>query len=418
MPQTIADRAALSKSSRPGFYYGYVIVAAGFIIWFTVWGIHQSFGVFLKPLLEEFTWDRADVVLAYSIVGLIQACLNIFMGWLTDRLGPRFVITVFGSLAGIAYLLLSRITELWQFQLIFSLTAITNSATMIALMATIARWFIKKQAFMTSIVQAGVGLGGFFFAPLTAWLVVTYGWRPAYAVLGIIALSAIIIPGLLFRRDPREIGRLPDGETMSTGAETRQRIARTQVGGLSLRQAIRTRPFWVLVAIFFAFGFCRSTFLPHIAAYVQDAGFTLTDGANVIAILTVSSILGRLSMGRVGSRAAFVAAFALTTLSLVWGMYTRQIWGLYLFAFAFGIGWGAQAVLRFTAAAQTFGLASIGLLLGALTFAESLASAGGSYFAGWAFDITGSYDPAFISGIAISLAGVVLTWRLKTAPIP
>ena len=406
--------AISARPSPRGLYSGYVVVAAGFCVWFITWGIYQSFGIFFKPLVEEFGWSRADTVFAFSLVSLVQACLTIVMGWLTDRLGPRVVITVFGSTLGISYLLLSRITELWQFQVFFALGAVGSATATIPVMATIARWFVKKRAFMTSIVQSGGGLGGFVFAPFSAWLAVTYGWRTSYAILGVIALAAIVISGLLIRRDPREVGWLPDGEARA--AQTKKQNAGIQVSGPSLRQAVHTPLFWVLGGIFFVFGFCRSTFLPHLAAYVQDVGFSLADGAKVIAILTVSSILGRLSMGWAGNKTAFMVAFALTALSLVWGMLTRQLWGLYLFAFVFGVGWGAQAVLRFTMVAETFGLGSIGLLMGVLAFAESVPSAAGSYFAGWVFDITGSYRPAFIAGIIISLGGVALTFLLKKGP--
>lgn len=408
--------AVLTRSTGRGFYYGYVVVAAGFCVWFITWGIYQSFGIFFKPLLQEFGWSRANTVLAFSLVSIVQAFLTIVMGWLTDRLGPRVVITVFGSFLGIAYLLLSQITALWQFQMFYALTAVGTSTAAIPVMATIARWFIKKRALMTGIVQSGGGVGGFIFAPFSGWLVMTYGWRSSYTILGIIALAGIIISGLLIRRDPRDSGWLPDGETRATGREDRKQGIRIQVTGLSLKQVVRMPLFWTIVGVYFSFGFCRSTFLPHIAAYVQDIGFSLADGANIVAVLTVSSILGRLSMGQTSNKAAFTMAFAVTTFALVWGMLTRQLWGLYLFALVFGVGWGAQAVLRFVMAAETFGLGSVGLLMGALGFAESTAAATGSYFAGWAFDITGSYQPAFIAGIAVSLGGVVLTYLLRKAP--
>ena len=406
-------------SARPsprGSYYGYVVVAAGFCVWFITWGMYQSFGIFFKPLVEEFRWSRADTVFAFSLVSVVHACLNIVMGWLTDRLGPRVVVTVFGSTLGISYLLLSRITELWQFQVFFALAAVGNASSTIPVMATIARLFVRKRAFMTSIVQSGVGLGGFVFAPLSAWLAVTYGWRSSYAVLGVIALVAIVISGFLIRREPLEVGWLPDGEAGAAQPEARKQDAGIQVSGLSLRQAVHAPLFWVLGGIFFAFGFCRSTFLPHMAAHVQDLGFSLVDGAKVVAILTVSSILGRLGMGWAGNKTAFMVAFALTALSLAWGMFTRQLWGLYLFAFVFGVAWGAQAVLRFTMVAETFGLRSIGLLMGVLAFVESIAAATGSYLAGWVFDITGSYRPAFITGIIISLGAVGLAFLLKKGP--
>ncbi len=404
----------VKKPARRELFYGYVIVAAGFWIWLIAYGTYQSFGIFFKPLIAEFGWSRADTVMAFSLVSIVQALLAMVMGWLTDRLGPRIVITVLGSCLGIAYLLMSRLTSLWEFHAYYTLAAVGLSTASVPVMATLARWYIKKRSLMTGIVQAGVGVGGFIFAPLAAWLAVNYGWRQSYFGLGIITLISIFVCGLLMKRDPRHSKWLPDGEVAPPEAGLTEKGHGIQTAGLSLRQALHMRQYWIIIGIFFSFGFCRSTFLPHVAAYIQDIGFSLADGANVVAVLTVSSILGRLSMGRMGSRAAFSMAFGVTSAALAWGMLTRGLWGLYLFAFAFGVGWGAQAVLRWVLAAETFGLGSLGLLMGTLGFAESGAAAAGSYFAGWAFDVTGSYQPAFIAGIIISLTAVFLTRTLKS----
>ena len=128
-----------------GFFYGYVIAAAGFTVWVVAWGIAQSFGIFFKPLLSEFGWNRAETVLAYSLVSVVQAFLGIIMGGLTDRLGPRTVIAVFGAFLGISYLMLSRINALWQFQSYYALAAIGLSTATIPVMVTIARWWIKRR---------------------------------------------------------------------------------------------------------------------------------------------------------------------------------------------------------------------------------------------------------------------------------
>ena len=158
--------------------------------------------------------------------------------------------------------------------------------------------------------------------------------------------------------------------------------------------------------------------MAHTAAHVQDIGFSLSDAANIIAVISVSSISGRIGMGRVadriGVRSAFMISYAATGVALAWGLMSTDLWGLYLFAFIFGFGWGAQAVLRFAITTDTFGLASIGLLMGILGIAEAVASALGSYYAGHIFDIIGSYRPAFWMGIVISIMGIALAGLLKT----
>jgi MFS family permease len=272
---------------------------------------------------------------------------------------------------------------------------------------------------MIGIVQAGNGIGGFIFPPLVGWLILTYGWRSAYTVLGIITFIGILIAGFCLRRDPRDIGQLPDGASVETVPEVKQLNPSFQAVGISLHKALHMKQFWVIAGLFSCFGFCRQAFPTHLAAHVQDLGFSLTDGANVLAVLIGSSMFSRVGMGRVadivGNRPAFMISFAATALSLIWGMVTKDLWGLYLFAFVFGFGWGNQAVLRFALISEVFGLTSLGLIMGALGIAEQVAASFGSYIAGYIFDAVGDYQPVFWIGIGISIMGILLAWRLKPA---
>ena len=396
------------------FFYGYIIVAAGFFVWLVSSGVNQSFGVFYKPLMDEFGWSRAETVSAFSIGALVQATVAIAAGWLTDKLGPRIVVTILGSFIGISYLLLSQVNSLWQFILITALvSSIGMSSTNAPIMSTIARWFSSKRGTMIAIVQSGVGIGGFLIAPFAGWLIISFGWRSAYSVLGIISLAVIVISGFFLKRAPRSPEQLSEGISEKSTTSDKKPELETQASGFTLREAVRKRSFWVVLGIYFTFGFCRSTFLPHIAPHVQDLGFSLADGANIIAALTISSILGRFWLGWFGNRLAFMASFLVTTIALFWALFATELWGLYLFAIVFGFGWGAQAVLRYTVAIETVGLVSIGLLMGIWGFAEAGASAIGSYMAGYLFDIYGNYQAAFIIGIPVSIAGMVLSAFIK-----
>ena len=413
----------LRTSGEKRFFYGYIVAAAGFAIWLIGWGTYTPcFSVFFKPLLAEFGWSRAETSLAYSLSFLVQAGLAIMMGWLTDRLGPRIVMTVLGSFLGVSYLLMSQVSALWQFQINYALVGGIGISTLtVPVMVTVSRWFIKKRALMIGIVQAGNGVGGFIFPPFAGWLILAYGWRSAYAVFGIIALAGMIIAGFFLRRDPRDVGQLPDGERALMAVEEKRSNPGLRESGVSLREAIHTRPFWMIAGIYCSFGFCRATFLAHIPAHVQDLGFSLADGANILAVITGSSMFSRIGMGRVadriGNRKGFMISFAVTTISLLWGLAAHDLWKLYLFAFLFGVGWGNQAVLRFSLTSEVFGIASLGLVMGILGVAESVAATFGSYFAGYIFDVFGSYRLVFWLGVGISSIGILLAWLLRPAKV-
>jgi len=408
----------MAAPGQSRFFYGHVITAAGFFIWLIGWGsFTPSFSVFLKPLIAEFGWSRADASLAYSLSFLSQAGFAVIMGWLTDRLGPRLVITLLGSCLGLCYLLLSQVTALWQFQAIYALLGGLGMSTLsVPVMVTVSRWFVKKRAFTIGIVQAGMGIGGLIFPPLAGYLILAYGWRDAYIVYGLINLVGIFVAGCALRRDPSVMGEVPDGRE-NLGEASHGQAAGVRPASLSLRKAFCASQFWIIAGLYAVFGFCRSTYVSHVPAHVQDLGFSLVDGANVLAVVWGASMFGRVGMGRIadrlGNRQTFIVSFLMTTASLFLVLVGKELWIIYLFALIFGVAWGNQAVLRFSVASEVFGVASLGLIVGILGVAESCAATVGSYIAGYIFDITGTYASAFWMGIVLSAGAAVLAGLLK-----
>jgi len=405
-------------TSHPRFFYGYIVAGAGFTTWFIGWGAYAiCFGVFFKPLIAEFHWTRAETALAHSASLLVQAGLGIVMGWLTDRLGPRFVVAFFGSFLGWSFLLMSQMNALWQFIVFYGVVGgIGASVLNIPIMATVSRWFVRRRGLMTGIVQAGVGIGGFLIAPLAGRLIILYGWRTASIILGTGTAALMILSGLLLVRAPGDMGLFPDGIRPEMTAGSRASEKASQPSGAFIGGMFRTAPFWMLAMVFASFGYFRSTFSAHTAAHVQDMGFSLSDAAHIVAMISLGSILGRIGMGRVadiiGTRRTLIISFALTALIILWLMGSSRMWALYVFGMVYGFGWGAVAVLRFAITAEVFGLGSVGLIMGILGFSESLAATFSSYFGGVLFDRSGNYDIAFIVCIAACLLGVTISWRL------
>ena len=137
--------------------------------------------------------------------------------------------------------------------------------------------------------------------------------------------------------------------------------------------------------------------------------------------MTLSSIFGRIIIGRladkIGNHKALIISESLTTISFVLALFSNDLWMLFLYGIIFGIGWGAQAVLRFSLAAEEFGLISIGAVMGALSLAEAASASFGSYIAGYIYDTFGSYQPAFWIGIGISLIGIAFAPASRGANI-
>jgi sugar phosphate permease len=175
-------------------------------------GAFNSFGVFFTPLENAFECTRAVLSGANSVAFIIMGMSAMLLGLLTDRFGPRIIMTAGGILFGTGYLLMSRVTEIWQIYLFFSLAGIGLSGADIVPLSSVVRWFVRKRGTLSGIMKVGTGLGMMTVPLISSLLIDSIGWRSSYLVLGIAVLVAVIPLSQLLRRDPREMGLLPDGD--------------------------------------------------------------------------------------------------------------------------------------------------------------------------------------------------------------
>ena len=137
------------EADKSPFFYGYVIVAATFLIQFITLGTYNSIGVFFNPLITEFEWPRAVISGAMSLSFLLYGLLSVVLGSLNDRFGPRLIIACCGCLLGIGYLLTSKMNAVWHLYLFLGvLVGSAQSSMDVVPLSTVARWFIKKREMM------------------------------------------------------------------------------------------------------------------------------------------------------------------------------------------------------------------------------------------------------------------------------
>ncbi len=402
----------MNRTEKTGFYYGYIIVIAAFLTIALGWGTYYSFGVFFEPLLAEFGWTRTLISGAYSVAMLVAGLMAIIAGKLTDQLGSKIVSTACGILLGLGFLLLSQINAAWQFYLLYGIPiAVGISGCWVPMTSTVARWFVRRRGLMTGIVVSGVGFGTVIIAPLASWVIATYGWRPAYITIGIITLVVIVGAAQFIRRDPRQIGQLPYGEN-----EAKQENLVPEARDFSYREAIHTRQFWMAAAIYFSYGFSLHTVTVHIIPHAIGLGISAASAANILAAFGAISISGRLIMGsasdRIGIKYSLVFVLGLMLVALLWLQLARELWMLYLFSVVFGFAYGGLSCLQSLTAAKLFGLSSLGVIVGTLSFSFTSGGAVGTVLAGYIFDVTGSYSLAFLICAIIALIGCVLALSL------
>jgi len=403
----------LVANKPPRIFYGYIVVIAAFCIVAIAGGIWAIFGVFFEPMLTEFGWTRAELSVASSLSILFLTLFGIAGGKFTDRFGARLYVTACGLLLGLGFFLMSRVNTIWQVYLVYGvMIGIGMSGFWVPMMATIARWFVKRRGMMTGIVLAGGGVGITIMPPLVARLIITYGWRISYIWVGLVTMIIIIVAAQFLRRNPAQMGQLPDGvDETGTGSSG------LQAEGFSLRQVIRTREFWMLCAIFSCLWFSANAVWVHIVIHAIDLGIPATSASSIPAVMGGVGIVARIMMGtaadKIGFKATLLIGFALMAVSLLWLLVARELWAFYLFAVGFGFGFAGLAVLESPLVARLFGLASLGVILGSIEFGSTVFGVTSPIIAGYIFDIMDNYRLAFLICAAVSGMGSVLTLLLR-----
>lgn len=402
----------MSEKGKAKFFYGYVVVAAATVIFFTVWGGNRTFGIFLEPMLNEFGWTRAGISGAYTFTMLIMGVLGVFAGTLTDRFGPRVVLLGSACIMGLAFILISRVQALWQFYLFYGvILGVGMSGTFIPLMSAVVRWFVKRRALMSSMLTAGQAVGIVVLPPLFTLLISNYGWRVSYVILGGVTLAVIFLAGLAVKRDPGEMGMMPYGADEST-----TRHLDLQAAGLSLGEAVRTRQFWLLSTLSFADFFIINGIVVHIVIHAIGLGMAPTAAAGILSLAAGISIPARIIVGgiadKIGYRRALTICFSVAAAGLLL-LQIEDPWILYVFAPLFGFSLWASHSLIPPLMAELFGLRSNATILAASVFIGSIGGALGPVVAGYIYDVTGGYALAFLVFVAAAIIAVVSVLSLR-----
>ncbi|MBW1800020.1 MAG: MFS transporter [Deltaproteobacteria bacterium] len=401
----------MMEDNQSGFYYGYVIVAAVFVVMIIIWGTFITFGVFFESLVNTFGWSRALTSGASSIRDLVFGVVCILTARLTDRFGPRIVVSLSGIFLGVGYLLMSQVSTPWQLYLYMGVIVACGGSAYITMLSIVARWFERRRGMMTAIVFSGMWIGSMIAPPIAQRLISVYGWRHSYIFIAIIGFALIILAAQFLKHSPGPETFADAGHSNETHG------AVPALDGLTLGKALCTIPFWLTSILYFFFLYSILSILVHVVIHSTGLGITPAKAANILAIIGGMCVVGMNLSGatadRIGNKRTLTISFLLMTVSLIDLMIARQVWSLYLFAALFGLAYGGMQVIFSPLVAELFGLRSHGVVLGAAAFIASLGAALGPFVSGYIFDAMKSYDVAFVVCAIMTASGVILTLLLK-----
>jgi len=378
--------------------------------------------------------NRAATSVASSI-GRFEGGLEApITGWITDRWGARWVVFLGVSIMSLALILMRFISSQWGFWLVWGLMlgTGTNIALSLPLDTSIANWFVKKRGLATSIKWVFSGLSGVLVMPLIAWMTKTYDWRTACTVGGIV-MGAVGLPIAFFLIKPRRpeyYGLLPDGARISEEVQASQEkmlergaqyATEVQEVEFTVRQAIKTRAFWLLFLSQSIPGLVAPVMSLHCIPFLTDPlpngmGMELIKASSIMAMMLFFSLPTRFIGGWVADRISINHTRYIMTISLflqgssvLLFLLHRTVTMVYVWFILSGLGSGLGFAVSPFMRARFFGRKAFGSIQGISALFMTPIGVLAPIYAGWIYDTSGSYIFAFQLLAALTGVSVVLS---------
>lgn len=369
--------------------------------------------VALKQMAADFDWPRTVPSLAYSFQFIGAGLGGIVMGYWFDRSGVGPVTLLGTIMIGCGAILVGQIEAQWQLYVIYGvMMGFLGQATMFGpLMVNVMRWFAHRRGFAVGMVAAGQSVAGALWPPIFRYFNETDGWRETYFWFGVFTLvTAVPISLLLWRLAPgaRPREKTPDASPAATS------VLSAELTELGL-------PAWMLqTALCLAIvGCCVAMSMPlaHLVAHASDLGHSTARAAEMLAVALATTLVVRLLAGtmlvdRFGGLVALLVFSATQAAALLLYAVVDGLWALYLTSVLFGLGYGGINLCYPVIVHQYLPPADAGRRLGIVILFGASGMALGGWLAGYIFDLTGAYAPAFLIGAGFNVANLVIVLAL------
>ena len=400
------------------FFYGWFVVALGFLSNLTAAGIRSAPSVLIHPLEAEFGWNRTEIASAASLHLLLLGLFAPVGGWLIDRFGSRRVIL--GSLSTIVFGLFGVIfvRQLWQLILLWGIVLGIATGITPALGASIAaRWFVARRGLAVGIMTNANAAGQIVFLPLLMSIVVARGWRSA--LMAIAATAVLLIPAIwLWMRDrPSDIGLEPyETKLANRLPQGRRSYGRGEIRPMSLSamsEVVKTSTFWILAGCFFICGVTANGLIgTHLIPHAIERGIPQVTAATAVGIMGGASFIGTTFSGylvdRIDPRKVLSVVYGLRGSALLMLPFVTEPLGLFMFAVLYGLDWYASGPATTTIIARAFGADRVGQIFGTVFVFHQLGGAAAALSGGWVRVHFGDYQYAFLVGGCMGLIAACL----------
>ncbi len=406
------------------FFYGWVVVAVAFVTMGVGVNARTAFSLLFPPILDEFGWERGVTAGAFSFGFLVSAVLSPALGRLMDRRGPRVVMELGVGLMAAGLMLATLVHRPWH---LYATLGVLVGGGSVCVSYTgqslfLPNWFVRRRGLAMSVAFSGVGVGSIILLPWLQTLIARTGWRSACWTLGILVLALLAPLNLLLRRRPEDLGLAPDGDDTPHGAVAADRPSNVVDAAWvsvdwTLGRAIRTARFWWIALGYLTGLFSWYAVQVHQTKYLVDIGFSATDAAWALGLVSLAGIPGQIVLGhlsdRIGREWVWTVGslgFALCYLALLLLRHSPTPVLLYFMVAAQGLlGYGITSVVG-AIPAEIFQGRHYGTIFGTLMLAAIVGGAAGPWLTGALHDATGGYTLAFSLAIAMSVLSATAIW--------
>ena len=373
----------------------------------TIGGIGLWSVVVVLPAIEaEFDVDRGGASIPYTATMIGFALGGVFMGRLTDRFGIRTPVILGALSIGIGYIAASTATSLWQFVLAQAVLIgmFGSSATFGPLVADVTLWFVKRRGIAVAIVASGNYLAGTIWPPILQHAIEAFGWRMAHLGIGLFCLATMLPLALA-------LGRRTTADETGIRTSARHMVAKMHMSPSKIQALL-------IVA---GLGCCIAMAMPqvHIVAYCGDLGFGVARGAEMLSLMLAFGIVSRLVSGliadRIGGVRTLLLGSSLQCLALLFYIPFDGLASLYVVSAFFGLAQGGIVPSYALIVREYFPAREAGARVSLVLMTTIVGMAIGGWMSGAIYDLTGSYQMAFLNGIAWNLLNMSIAFWLLAA---
>jgi MFS family permease len=402
-------------------FYGYWILLGTFLLHGMASGIYfYGFSVFYTPIQREFGWSSAVTSGAVSLSRLEGGVEGPVVGYLVDRYGARRLLAIGVVMTGLGFIAMLYVDSVLMLYLVYGglLSIGYNTGFSHAMTSMITHWFKKKRSRAMGVYAIAAGIGGALIVPMLAKSITVNGWRMTATYCGL-AFWVVGIPfTFVFRNKPEDLGLLPDGDTRNP--DTAQPEATGHVAPektASVKDALKS-PIFIRLLLAESFRtFLLGSLVLHQIPHLITIGIPEETAASILGLMILISIPGRIIFGTLGDyfnkRLLLTAIMLIQALGVLIFTYASNIFHVYAFLVIYGLAYGGAIPLLMAFRGELFGRERFATISGAMAPFRMIGNVVGPVFAGYMFDVTGSYRLAFQVFVLLAVLSGLFFYMVK-----